>query len=62
MPVTGTVNNTKIDMPFIVGDKLQFIVSITPNTQQKVLDTANATTINAPIPARKYKMEILITA
>ena len=62
MPVTGTVSNTKYDMPFIVGDKLQFIVSITPNSQQKVLDTASATTINAPIPARKYKIEIAISA
>jgi len=62
MPVTSTTGNTKIDMPFVTGDKLQFIVSITPNASQKVLDTASATTINAPIPARKYKIEIAITA
>ena len=62
MPVTSTVSNTKYDMPFIAGDKLQFIVSITPNSQQKVLDTATTTTINAAIPARKYKIEIAISA
>jgi hypothetical protein len=59
-PSSSSALNTKTAMPFIAGDALNFIVTIAPHANQKVLDTNTGNSVNEDIPARKYKMRIVI--
>ena len=68
-----TTTNEKQSMPFVAGDTLNFLLTITPANDQRVLDTklgmgtttaSNSTTTGsgARVDERTYKMQIVITA
>ena len=66
---TNSEYDTKVGMPFRTNDTLNFLVTITPNDEQRVLDTkvgmASATDntgdgSTARVKERIYKMQILI--
>ena len=65
-----SIDNVKQSMPFMAGDTLNFLVTVTPADGQRVLDTtagmkdglesSSTNTSAARVKARTYKMQIVI--